>query len=86
VNAVAPGPVDTPIHATYTDHVAGAYEVMTAEVSIGRMGTPEDVAWWIAELAGPHASWVTGVILPVDGGQTLGTGRVFRSNGMGAPT
>jgi NAD(P)-dependent dehydrogenase (short-subunit alcohol dehydrogenase family) len=86
VNAVAPGPVDTPIHATYTDDVAGAYETMTAEVSLGRMGTPEDVAWWVAKLAGPHASWVTGVVLPVDGGQTLGTGRVSRQAEVEPPT
>jgi NAD(P)-dependent dehydrogenase (short-subunit alcohol dehydrogenase family) len=86
VNAVAPGPVDTPIHATYTDDVAGAYETMTAEVSLGRMGTPEDVAWWVAKLAGPHASWVTGVVLPIDGGQTLGTGRVSRQAEVEPPT
>jgi NAD(P)-dependent dehydrogenase (short-subunit alcohol dehydrogenase family) len=79
VNAIAPGPVDTPIHLTWAgDDVAGAYERMTREVPLGRMGTADELAQWIVWLASPGASWVTGVIIPVDGGQTLpgGTSRI----------
>lgn len=72
VNAIAPGPVDTPIHLTWAgDDVAGAYERMAREVPLGRMGTVEDLAVWIVWLASPEASWVTGTVIPVDGGQTL---------------
>ena len=72
VNAIAPGPVDTPIHLTWAgDDVAGAYERMTKELPLGRMGTAEELAAWIVWLASPSARWVTGVVIPVDGGQTL---------------
>ena len=72
VNAIAPGPVDTPIHLTWAgDDVAGAYERMAREVPMGRMGTADELAAWIVWLASPEAAWVTGVVIPVDGGQTL---------------
>jgi NAD(P)-dependent dehydrogenase (short-subunit alcohol dehydrogenase family) len=75
VNAIAPGPVDTPLHATYADDVAAAYRDLEASVPLGRMAAPEEVAWWVAELVRPETSWVTGAVIPIDGGQTLGTGR-----------
>ncbi len=72
VNAIAPGPVDTPIHLTWAgDDVAGAYERMKREVPLGRMGTADELGAWIVWLAGPEASWVTGVVIAVDGGQVL---------------
>ncbi len=72
VNAIAPGPVDTPIHLTWAgDDIAGAYERMKREVPLGRMGTAEELGAWIVWLAGPEAGWVTGVVIPVDGGQVL---------------
>ncbi len=72
VNAIAPGPVDTPIHLTWAgDDVAGAYERMKKELPLKRMGTADELAMWIVWLASPEASWVTGVVIPVDGGQTL---------------
>jgi NAD(P)-dependent dehydrogenase (short-subunit alcohol dehydrogenase family) len=51
------------------------HEELTATVPLGRMGAPEELARWIAYLVDPQASWVTGAIIPVDGGQTLGVGR-----------
>lgn len=72
MNAIAPGPVDTPIHLTWAgDDIEGAYERMTKELPLGRMGTAEELAAWITWLAGPESSWVTGVVIPVDGGQVL---------------
>jgi NAD(P)-dependent dehydrogenase (short-subunit alcohol dehydrogenase family) len=79
VNAIAPGPVDTPIHLSWAgDDVAGAYERMKREVPLGRMGTAEELGAWIVWLASPEASFVTGAVIPVDGGQTLpgGTSRI----------
>lgn len=72
VNAIAPGPTDTPIHLTWAgDDVAGAYERMKKEVPLGRMGTADELGAWIVWLASPSATWVTGVVIPVDGGQVL---------------
>ena len=72
VNAIAPGPVDTPIHRVWAgDDIEGAYARMTKEVPLGRMGTADELGAWIAWLASPAASWVTGVVIAVDGGQVL---------------
>jgi NAD(P)-dependent dehydrogenase (short-subunit alcohol dehydrogenase family) len=35
------------------------------------MGTADELAQWIIWLASPDAGWVTGAVIPVDGGQTL---------------
>jgi NAD(P)-dependent dehydrogenase (short-subunit alcohol dehydrogenase family) len=43
-----------------------------AEYPLGRAGEPEDVAGIVRFLVTPAASWITGVVLPVDGGRTLG--------------
>ncbi|HZS89274.1 MAG TPA: SDR family oxidoreductase [Chloroflexota bacterium] len=71
VNAIAPGPVDTPIHKTWADDLEAAYRQLAFEVPLGRMGRAEEVAWWIVQLCEPHGAWVTGQIIHVDGGQTL---------------
>jgi NAD(P)-dependent dehydrogenase (short-subunit alcohol dehydrogenase family) len=72
VNCIAPGPVDTPIHQTWAgDDVAGAYERMTKELPLARMGTADELGKWIVWLASAESSWVTGAVIPVDGGQTL---------------
>jgi NAD(P)-dependent dehydrogenase (short-subunit alcohol dehydrogenase family) len=72
VNAIAPGPVDTPIHLSWAgDDVAGAYARMTRELPLARMGTADELGAWIVWLAGPSSAWVTGVVIPVDGGQVL---------------
>jgi NAD(P)-dependent dehydrogenase (short-subunit alcohol dehydrogenase family) len=72
VNAVALGPVDTPLHATYADDVEAAYADLSRRIPLNRMGRPEDVARWIWWLASPDTDWTTGAIVPVDGGQVLG--------------
>lgn len=72
VNCVAPGPVDTPLHATYTDDVEGAYADLARRVPLGRMGHVDDIAHWIWWLSSPESSWTTGNVIHVDGGQVLG--------------
>lgn len=69
VNAVAPGFVRTAMTEQYLSDPANAAEVARTH-PLGRIGEPEDVAGAVAFLAGPDASWITGVILPVDGGYT----------------
>jgi meso-butanediol dehydrogenase / (S,S)-butanediol dehydrogenase / diacetyl reductase len=71
VNAIAPGPVDTPIHATWADDLDEAYRWLANEVPLGRIARAEELGSWIATLVSPASSWVTGVVIPVDGGQVL---------------
>ncbi|HVB75969.1 MAG TPA: SDR family oxidoreductase [Ktedonobacteraceae bacterium] len=75
VNAIAPGPAATSILATLGDDIGQVHEELLSTVPLGRMGQPSELAWWIAQLVDSHAAWVTGAILPIDGGQTLGVGR-----------
>ena len=67
VNAVAPGLIDTPIHAKagLTDRVAR----MAGTVPLGRAGTADDVAHAVLWLLSDEAAYVTGAILPVSGGR-----------------
>lgn len=71
VNGIAPGPVDTPIHATWADDLAEAYQWLGTQVPLGRIGTPEEVAQWITLLLSPAASFLTGAVIPLDGGQVI---------------
>ncbi len=65
VNVVAPGPTQTPMLDRVTD---GHPEVLARRVPMGRAGTPEEVARAIAWLVSDEASFVNGVVLPVNGG------------------
>ncbi|MGW2827081.1 SDR family NAD(P)-dependent oxidoreductase [Streptomyces sp. NPDC001443] len=74
VVAVAPGAIDTPIgeHQGLTpEQMASVREWQLAHTPLGRIGRPEEVAWAITRLAAPAASFVTGVVLPVDGGAVV---------------
>jgi 3-oxoacyl-[acyl-carrier protein] reductase len=65
VNAVAPGYIKTPMTEKLTD---AQRDALMATVAIPRLGEPEDVAEAVAFLAGPSASYITGVALNVSGG------------------
>jgi NAD(P)-dependent dehydrogenase (short-subunit alcohol dehydrogenase family) len=71
VNAIAPGPIDTPIHATWAEDLTEAYRWLGSQVPLGRIGDPEEVALWITLLLSPMASFITGAVIPVDGGQVI---------------
>jgi NAD(P)-dependent dehydrogenase (short-subunit alcohol dehydrogenase family) len=71
INCIAPGPVDTPIHATWADDLEEAYRWLSGQVPLGRIATADELAEWVVNLIEPTAAWVTGVIIPVDGGQVL---------------
>lgn len=67
VNAVAPGNVDTPMNYELYDKFGGR-EAFRAQYPLGRLGLVEDIAASVAFLASKEADWITGVVLPVDGG------------------
>jgi NAD(P)-dependent dehydrogenase (short-subunit alcohol dehydrogenase family) len=71
VNCIAPGPIDTPIHATWADDLDQAYRWLAEQVPLGRIGSAEEVARWIALLLSPFSSFLTGAVIPLDGGQVL---------------
>ena len=71
VNALALGPVDTPIHETWATNLAEAYEWLAGQVPLGRIAKAEEVARWIELLISPDAAWMTGACIPLDGGQAL---------------
>ncbi len=69
VNAIAPGFIRTSMTAHYLSD-SEQLQAVLATHPLGRVGETSDVAGAASFLAGPDASWITGVILPVDGGYT----------------
>jgi NAD(P)-dependent dehydrogenase (short-subunit alcohol dehydrogenase family) len=71
INSVAPGVVETPmLWATEMNTPAGL-ETYRRLTPLGRLGKPEDIAKAVAFLASDDASWITGIVLSVDGGAGL---------------
>ncbi|MGH3241094.1 MAG: SDR family oxidoreductase, partial [Spirillospora sp.] len=67
VNAVAPGFVITPLARGLLDDPPAA-QAVRARIPAGRYGQPREIAAAVAFLCSPAASYITGAILPVDGG------------------
>jgi NAD(P)-dependent dehydrogenase (short-subunit alcohol dehydrogenase family) len=66
VNAVAPGFIDTEMMAPYAAYRAD----MEKQIPAGRFATPEEIAGLVAFLMSEPAAYITGAVLPVDGGLT----------------
>ena len=79
-NCIMPGLIDTPMIYRQISGQYGSVEEMVAArnamVPLGRMGTAFDVAAAAVFLASDEARFITGVCLPVDGGQSCGAGAV----------
>jgi len=71
VNAIAPGYIDTDMVAGVPEKVL---EGIVAQIPVGRLGKPEEIAHCVKFLADEHASFVTGSVITANGGQYIANG------------
>jgi 3-oxoacyl-[acyl-carrier protein] reductase len=69
VNVVAPGPVDTDMTRALGEEKLQAFAAL---VPLGRIATTDEIAGVISFLASPDAAYITGAVIPVDGGLGMG--------------
>ncbi|MDQ0638364.1 NAD(P)-dependent dehydrogenase (short-subunit alcohol dehydrogenase family) [Pedobacter sp. W3I1] len=72
VNCVAPGFIKTAMSSKALDADPERKQKVISRTPMGRMGEPKDVAEAVYYLCSEHSSYVTGVVLPVDGGNSIG--------------
>jgi NAD(P)-dependent dehydrogenase (short-subunit alcohol dehydrogenase family) len=76
VNAICPGVIDTPMPRGYLrdggvdPELPGPWEAFAAMHMLKRIGRPEEVVWLAVYLASDEASFMTGAVIPIDGGLT----------------
>ena len=74
VNAIAPGPTETPGFEKMglaPEQIAAVKASFVAQVPLGRMASTAEVCRWIVSLADPSVTWVTGQVFSIDGGMSL---------------
>jgi NAD(P)-dependent dehydrogenase (short-subunit alcohol dehydrogenase family) len=72
VNAVAPGGLDDDFNATLFNQIfPAARDYIKSNTAVGRIGMPNDIGNAVAFLCSPEASFISGAILPIDGGYHL---------------
>jgi NAD(P)-dependent dehydrogenase (short-subunit alcohol dehydrogenase family) len=76
-NLIAPGTIRTPIWSHRIEERPDAFDRLAGWYPLRRVGEPEDVAAAALFLASDESRWITGVVLPVDGGLTAGLGRMI---------
>ncbi|KGE20147.1 SDR family NAD(P)-dependent oxidoreductase [Paenibacillus wynnii] len=74
INTVAPAVVETPVYNSFIpqDQMRSVLDSFNTFHPLGRIGQPKDMVSAILFLASEEASWITGALLPVDGGVTAG--------------
>jgi NAD(P)-dependent dehydrogenase (short-subunit alcohol dehydrogenase family) len=75
-NVICPGTIRTPIWSATLAKSPDVFERLAQWYPLGRVGEPADVASAALFLASDDASWITGAVLPVDGGLTAGLRRM----------
>ena len=78
VNAIAPGTLRTPAWEQRQQKDPEVFERVAKWYPLGRIGEPEDVAGATLFLASDEAAWISGAVLPVDGGLTAGNMEMAR--------
>jgi NAD(P)-dependent dehydrogenase (short-subunit alcohol dehydrogenase family) len=78
VNAVAPGPVPTPLTEAALQHPVTGDLIRSYPIPLGRWGEPDEIAAGVWFLLSPAAAWITGVVLFIDGG----TDALLRPDGI----
>ena len=78
VNAIAPGTLRTPAWEQRQQKDPDVFERVARWYPLGRIGEPEDVAGAALFLASDEATWISGAVLPVDGGLTAGNMEMAR--------
>ena len=69
VNAICPGSIDTPMMQSVPEELMNG---LTARIPLRRVGAPDDIAAAISYLASDEAAYITGAVLPVNGGLFIG--------------
>ena len=83
VNGVCPGPTRTGMTAIIESAARAEFDAMARRIPLQRWGEAREVAEVICFLASPAASFVTGVLVPVDGGMTAQTGQFLPPERVG---
>lgn len=84
VNAIAPGTLKTPAWEQRRQKDPEVLERVSRWYPLGRVGEPEDVAGAALFLASDEAAWISGAVLPVDGGLTAGNLRMAQEIVIGS--
>ena len=71
VNCISPGPTDTEGAGGALWPTEADRERVAESIPLGRIGTPEEVAWWSTALCSSYGAWITGENLVIDGGHWL---------------
>jgi NAD(P)-dependent dehydrogenase (short-subunit alcohol dehydrogenase family) len=71
VNAVLPGPIDTEMLDGWLDDPKERADWMGRYIPLERLGLPEEIASVVAMLVSDDGAYITGAVIPVDGGMTL---------------
>jgi len=72
VNAIAPGWIETEMSRKALDNDPQRRDKILGRTPMQKLGKPSDIGWASVYLASPASSFITGVILPVDGGVSIG--------------
>jgi len=72
VNCVAPGLIETPMTSAFLEKVVSGEMDLRKRVPAGFVGTPEDVGDLISFLASEKSRYITGAVMTIDGGRSLG--------------
>lgn len=68
VNAVSPGSIATPMHTSFKETGFANEAAWLSRIPMGRLGRPDEIADAVAYLTSRRSSYITGTVLPVDGG------------------